>query len=514
MKLSHSNSTLRAALLGSAFCLGTASASAQFSFQPSATLATPSNPDVTAAGDFDGDGDLDLATSADFADRVVVRFNAGDGTFGAPVSVATGGGTSPHGVTAGDFDGDGDVDLVVSLKGVGSVRTLVNGGTGTFALGASVGVGAEPRNVESADLDGDGDRDAAVVNRASNTVSVLLNQGAGSFTATSYPAGQDPRTLALADVTGDGRADLAVASHDTRQVIVLRNLGAGAFTGLVALSVGGDVRPEGVTIADLDGDGDGDVAASTGAPERVTVFLNAGTGSFGPAAHFATNGADGSFLVAADLDLDGDRDLAVADTGTNSVRVLANDGAGAFGAPSVVGVGAGPGHVLAADLDGNGGSDLVSTNDDGGSLSVLLNTNGGQGSATAYCVGARNSTGVGASIGHAGSLSVGANGFALTVANAVPNQFGVFFYGAQETQVPLGDGLRCVGGSLFRLQPATAIAADGSAVRQLDFTSPPAPAGQITAGSTWNFQFWYRDQAGPGGTGTNTSNALKVVFAP
>jgi hypothetical protein len=52
--------------------------------------------------------------------------------------------------------------------------------------------------------------------------------------------------------------------------------------------------------------------------------------------------------------------------------------------------------------------------------------------------------------------------------------------------------------------------------RFVDFTIPPAGSGpgQITPGATWNFQYWYRDPLGPGGSGVNLSNALAATFAP
>ena len=52
--------------------------------------------------------------------------------------------------------------------------------------------------------------------------------------------------------------------------------------------------------------------------------------------------------------------------------------------------------------------------------------------------------------------------------------------------------------------------------RALDFTAPPTNAGggQINPGSTWNFQFWFRDPMGPGGNGFNLSDGLQVDFCP
>lgn len=81
--------------------------------------------------------------------------------------------------------------------------------------------------------------------------------------------------------------------------------------------------------------------------------------------------------------------------------------------------------------------------------------------------------------------------------------------------VPFGNGFRCVGaGSLqfFRLGPFQ-IDAFGVATDPADFTSPPSPLGQITGGSTWSFQFWFRDPQG-GGAFFNLSDGLRATFCP
>ena len=140
-------------------------------------------------------------------------------------------------------------------------------------------------------------------------------------------------------------------------------------------------------------------------------------------------------------------------------------------------------------------------------------------SPTNYCIGAPNSTGNGALILSTGSTSVSANGFSLVVQNAVPSQFGLFYYGPEQTQIPFGDGYRCVGAGTtgtFRLNPPLTTDGFGDAIRPLDFTQPPANAGpgEITGGATWYFQCWYRDPLGPGGSGFNFSDGLDVTFCP
>ncbi len=126
-----------------------------------------------------------------------------------------------------------------------------------------------------------------------------------------------------------------------------------------------------------------------------------------------------------------------------------------------------------------------------------------------YCVTTPHSAGSGALISATGSQVVSENAFGLSVTGSVPNEFGIFFYGAQQANVAIGNGVNCVGGTLFRLSPVLADGTGGASF-PLDLTNPPLPAAEITAGSTWNFSWWFRD---PGvGAGFNFSNGVSVPF--
>jgi hypothetical protein len=133
-------------------------------------------------------------------------------------------------------------------------------------------------------------------------------------------------------------------------------------------------------------------------------------------------------------------------------------------------------------------------------------------SVSTYCVGAPNSVGAGARIGSSGGASLELENFTLEASGAPPGNVGIFYFGSQQAQVPFGDGFRCVGGMVLRLLPPSVIAPAGTAEHLVDFDL--APATLITAGSTWHFQFWYRDPAGPLGTSFNLSDALTATFCP
>lgn len=142
---------------------------------------------------------------------------------------------------------------------------------------------------------------------------------------------------------------------------------------------------------------------------------------------------------------------------------------------------------------------------------VVSYTTGGCGSITPYCLANANSSGHAARIGSAGSTRLSANGFALTMQGATPDCVGLFLMSNAQGLAPFGNGFNCLGGTILRLGPPAFCDHQGSLVRALDVTQPPASA--ILAGSQWNFQCLYRDPSG-GGAGFNLTNGLAVQFCP
>ena len=135
--------------------------------------------------------------------------------------------------------------------------------------------------------------------------------------------------------------------------------------------------------------------------------------------------------------------------------------------------------------------------------------------ATNYCTATPNSSGSPAAMSVSGSYSVAANDLVLHAAPLPAGQLGMFFYGGGAGASVLGNGLLCVdqnAGGLARLG-VVAAGGGGELSAPLDVTAPPTPAAQITAGSTWYFQAWFRDPAG-GGAGFNLSDGLEVTWLP
>ena len=134
--------------------------------------------------------------------------------------------------------------------------------------------------------------------------------------------------------------------------------------------------------------------------------------------------------------------------------------------------------------------------------------------------GCRNSTGVGSFLGGSGSASVTADDLTLTVTNMPSNSMGRLYMGAGTMSMPFGDGLLCAGSGGYGQHrfPVQSVSTNGvfefgPGIVQFShdhFT----PSGGIQPGFTWHFQAWYRNSAGPCGSGFNTTNAFSVTFAP
>lgn len=121
-----------------------------------------------------------------------------------------------------------------------------------------------------------------------------------------------------------------------------------------------------------------------------------------------------------------------------------------------------------------------------------------------YCSTSPNSVGAGAVIATSGSTGVADNTFALHASGVPAGNFGLFFYGSAQNAVPLGEGTLCIAAPFTRLNVQQADGA-GNVTHALSF------GGGLTAGTNWNFQFWYRDPAG-GPVGFNLSDAVSVSF--
>ncbi|MEM7806664.1 MAG: FG-GAP-like repeat-containing protein [Planctomycetota bacterium] len=346
-------------------------------FQPAGEILSAGlGPQQSAAGDLDGDGDLDLVVAFEASDNVGVYFNDGFGSFSAFGFFPAG--DSVENVTLADFDGDGDLDVAATAVLDDAVSILFNAGNGLLGPLTSYAVGDAPESIVAADFDGDGDIDVATANEFTDDVTVLLNQGDGTFApAVSYAAGDGAFDLAAGDVDGDGDFDLITANLSAGTIALLLNDGSGAF-GTIGQTVQAGLLPFGVTLADLDGDGDLDAAAANFGSDDVSVFLWDDTaGQFAPQMRFDV-GDEPFSISAADFDGDGNVDLVVPNRLDDDVLVLLNDGSGTFANEGRYSVGSMPYGATPVDFDGDDDPDLAVANNASNEITLLRNVSPSQ----------------------------------------------------------------------------------------------------------------------------------------
>ncbi|MBD2682121.1 MULTISPECIES: DUF4347 domain-containing protein [Nostoc] len=340
------------------------------------SFATASNFDAgndarsVTVGDFNNDGNSDLAVANYSLGKVSVLLGNGSGGFGAATSFSVG--SSPISVTVGDFNNDNNSDLAVANYGLDQVSLLLGNGNGGFGAATSFIVGKYPYSVTVGDFNKDGNSDLAVANSGSNNISVLFGNGSGRFNiAASFIVGNNPYSVTVGDFNNDRNSDLAVANYGSNNISVLLGNGAGSFGAASNFGVGSN--PYSVTVGDFNKDGNSDLAVANYGSNTISVLLGNGSGGFGAASNF-TVGSNPASVIVGDFDKDGNLDLAVANSGSNKVSVLLGNGSGGFGTAKNFDVGINPTSLAVADFDKDNDLDFVTANSGSSNVSIPLNT--------------------------------------------------------------------------------------------------------------------------------------------
>jgi adhesin/invasin len=364
-------------------------------FLPAVTYSLDQSTGFIAAGDVDGDGDRDLGVGVSNRQGVRrgvgVMINAGDGTFAPPVLYPAPSSSGPLALV--DVDGDVALDVVV-VDGIDDVLgVLLGDGLGGFGTETTYPADTFfPISLAVGDMNHD-DAPDAVIGGIEGEGSLLLNQGDGTFERAPIDvdlgAGGVQTHVTIADLQGDGHPDIAATSSNG-WVTPVFGQGDGAFR--LGGRFGAGVGPEGVAAGDLDGDGRQDLVV-IGNPGTVTPLYGSGDGRFlgYPVVTLADGGIFVSALAATDLSGDGLPDLAVGGgsggigaargvpTLPPSLAISLNRGGGRFGPAEAYLLPSDPTGIATADFDGDGILDLgvsLGRNDDE-NVAVLLGRGGG-----------------------------------------------------------------------------------------------------------------------------------------
>ncbi|WP_437575883.1 FG-GAP repeat domain-containing protein [Sorangium sp. So ce887] len=316
----------------------------------SATRRVPAGlaPSGVVIGDWDSDGNQDIAAGSE--DDSILSVFRGDGLGGLESRVTYFTGDRGSRVRSGDLDGDGKADLVMSMNGLMVARGR---GDGTFHAAPALLGGKGARGAALGDWNEDGKADVVVAYTGGQSLSFFVGKGSGAFDmSVSMPAGgADPEQVMAWDVNSDGQLDVVFGTIAAGKVGVLLGDGAGSFDP-VALHDGG----RRIALADMNGDGAVDIAATTF--DKVRVLLNDKAGGFLPPIAYpaGTNILD---VTARDFNRDGKTDLATANYDSDDIRLLIGNGDGTFEAATSLPVGNSAWTVAPADFTGDGVLDMA-----------------------------------------------------------------------------------------------------------------------------------------------------------
>ena len=224
-----------------------------------------------------------------------------------------------------------------------------------------------PASIYMADIDSDGDSDAVISSFGDGRIAWFENDGQGGFSR--HPIGvvevndeRRVREVIAADLDGDGDQDVAVAAHGLDRVLWFENLdGRGNFDSsqIVTTETDGAVT---LAASDIDGDGDLDLVSGSWFDSKIAWYENDGDGNFGLQRIISTATQQPRHLRVGDMDGDNRPDVVVASRLDDTVSWFKNLGSGNFGDQQKLSSTAdGPQSVALSDVDADGDLDVFIT---------------------------------------------------------------------------------------------------------------------------------------------------------
>jgi hypothetical protein len=351
------------------------------------------DPNVTTSGsaqlaDLNGDGKLDMVTSGGG-----YLLGVGDGTFQPRQDLPDSEGLR-NDIVAVDYDGDGDLDLLVSKPHATDTTadTLMlfrNNGSATFTAVPLLALPRLSTQLEAGDFNGDGRVDV-VYGKATTAIAYALQQPDGSLgTEVVLPVNTTTSTVKVADIDADGDVDIVVGNRtgsNAGAITVFKNSGSGTFS--LAQTVATGNFPTVLKLTDMNGDGLMDIVSTQLiANTRVGWYPQAADGTFGVRVNVMTAISQLNSMDVGDVNGDGIPDIvAAANTLVGSTLTFTSVwspglGGGAYGNPILLDPNQGNSTaIFVANLDGDAHPDIIATgNSDStkpSAVRVLINKTG------------------------------------------------------------------------------------------------------------------------------------------
>ncbi|MEZ4971679.1 MAG: FG-GAP-like repeat-containing protein [Cyclobacteriaceae bacterium] len=360
-----------------AACTVTFFTNAQVTFEKVPVVSLPDDPQELAKGDFNNDGLIDFVAVNfnSFANQqVTILLNSGSGTFSGANKRNFASATNAIDVAVGDFNEDGNLDVVTCSQSNNNFSLLLGDGSGNLSAPINFAAGDSPQGITVGDMNKDDNLDVLVSNRGTpNDVYIFLGNGTGGFSAPTIIAIANVWDIAVADFNNDTNPDFAVVVNGSPGTVSIRFGDGSGTTYTTGPVITGFATAEDLIAVNLDGDSDIDILAGAG------YSLNDGSGNFGT--RVILNQTNYEYTVA-DVNGDTHPDIISNDNNSNRphVRVFLGDGLGAFSLLAKFETTALANGLEVGDVNNDGLADIVnagSWNGGDGNVDVLLGEGNG-----------------------------------------------------------------------------------------------------------------------------------------
>ncbi len=281
-----------------------------------------------ATADVDNDGDEDVLAALDKADRIACYRHMVGSSPEWTTNIVSTNANGPRCIVPADVDGDGNMDAVVASFTDDTISWFENQSGGTNWVQHLIYTNADgARAVSAADLDGDGDVDVAYASYNDDTVA-WCRHNLGSWSRHEIATNVNGAYAVYAgDVNGDGAADVLSAAFLGDQLVFHRNADGAGLSWDSEIIASNKDGVQSIAISDLDLDGDLDAVFAAFNDNTLGWLDNPGRYGSRPTTNLLAADEDGVAMVtAADLDGDGDDDLAAAVANADAVRWYENRG--------------------------------------------------------------------------------------------------------------------------------------------------------------------------------------------
>jgi hypothetical protein len=295
------------------------------------TLQTGQGPADLLSADLDLDGEIDIVSANTKNSTITIHYGDGDGTFRAPMHIGVP--AEPTSLAIGDLNHDQIPDIIVNARGANSFSALLGKKGRAFSKARSHKTGRVPLTVIASDYNGDGHLDVAVT-LTFDKLEIYLGGGNGYFKkGETYLTGSRSCSGVAQDFNGDRNVDIALAatSSQSSAIRLFFGNGDGTFAKPKTLAVG--EMPLGLIAQDMNGDGFADLISATGKGDNMVLLYSNGDGSFREKIDFSGGGGPID-LVAGNFNQDDRIDVAVANSRASNWSLVIRNKAGFFQYPT------------------------------------------------------------------------------------------------------------------------------------------------------------------------------------